>query len=170
MQPGHYSFASMVAVSLGTGSLGSERVWKRVHGHVCACPGSLCSVSTSVHVWAVPTRLLEPLALWFSGWHSDFLWSRSASFPGLPEHQHFGGGHGKGVGGKRLGSSLALLWILTSHWGPMCLVLSHLPPEGWTRSCPCVSQVEREREGRKDCLWSIALPVPHVSCNRSSAK
>lgn len=42
---------------------GSECVWERVRGHLCVCPRSLCSVSTSVHVWAIPTRLLEPLAL-----------------------------------------------------------------------------------------------------------
>lgn len=47
----------------GQAPSGSECVWERVHGHLCVCPRSLCSVSTSVHVWAIPTRLLEPLVL-----------------------------------------------------------------------------------------------------------
>lgn len=67
--------------------------------------------------------------------------------------------------------SLVLQWILTSHWVPMRPVLSYLPPEGWTRSCSSVSQVEKEMEGREDCLWSIALlGTSHLSCNRSSAE
>lgn len=61
-RPGHYSFASMVAVSLGTGSPG-QSVSRSVCVATCVYVLGLCSVSTSVHVWAVPTRLLEPLAL-----------------------------------------------------------------------------------------------------------
>lgn len=107
---------------------------------------------------AMPTRLLEPLALWFSPWHSCFLWSRPLSSPWPPSApvsaqviSTLRGGHGRWAGVEDAWLFLwFLLWIPTSHRAPVCPVLSRLPPEGGQDAVPvCLAGGEGEGERRK---------------------